>query len=192
MNSQRKFTFLFETIKLVDGETFYLSYHLKRMVKSLGFVPKFDLKQVLKTDKKGLVRAKVIYHKSGELVKVEFFEYKMREFSEFKLVNIDFGYDKKYLIRDDIEAAKGKNDEIIMVKNGLITDTSIANIAVFDGEWLTPKTPLLNGTTMARLLNEGMLKECNIDVNMLMNAKKFAIMNAMIGFFEIKNFKFIL
>ncbi|MGH1601536.1 aminotransferase class IV [Campylobacter majalis] len=192
MSSQRKFTFLFETIKLVNGEVFHLSYHLRRMLNSLGFVPKFNLKQVLKTDKKGLVRAKVIYHKSGELVKVEFFEYKMREFSEFKLVDIDFSYDKKYLIRDDIDAAKGKNNEIIMIKNGLITDTSIANIAVFDGEWLTPKDPLLNGTTRTRLINEGMLKECDIDVNMLMNAKKFAIMNAMIDFFEIKNFKFIL
>lgn len=162
------------------------------MARSLGFAPKFDLKSALKTSQMGLVRAKVIYHKSGELVKVEFFEYKMCEFCEFRLVNIDFEYDKKYLIRDDIDRAKGDNAEIIMIKNGLVTDTSIANVAIFDGKWLTPKTPLLDGTTRQRLIGEGVLTPCEIDVEMLLNAKKFAIMNAMVGFYEIENFRFVL
>ena len=77
-----------------------------------------------------------------------------------------------------------------MLKNSLITDTSIANLAIFDGKkWLTPKTPLLNGTTRARLLESGFLSQEDINVTMLLNAKKLGIMNAMMGFVELGEFK---
>ena len=38
------------------------------------------------------------------------------------------------------------------------------------------------GTTRARLLKEGVLKEADIDIQSLKNAPKIALMNAMIGF----------
>ena len=76
-----------------------------------------------------------------------------------------------------------------MLKNSLITNTSIANL-IFDGKkWLTPKTPLLNGTTRARLLESGFLSQEDINVTMLLNAKKLGIMNAMMGFVELGEFK---
>ena len=41
---------------------------------------------------------------------------------------------------------KREQDEILITRNGLLTDTSIANIALFNGkEWHTPKHPLLKG-----------------------------------------------
>jgi len=83
---------------------------------------------------------------------------------------------------------KGSTDEILIVQNTLITDTSIANIAFFDGErWLTPKEPLLIGTTRARLLDEQKIFEQDINVADLHKFTAFALMNAMIGFDEIKN-----
>ena len=53
-------------------------------------------------------------------------------------------------------------DDILIVKNGLLTDTSIANIALYDGnDWYTPLHPLLKGTKRAELLDKGVLKEKN-------------------------------
>ena len=78
---------------------------------------------------------------------------------------------------------RGEADEIIIIKNGLVTDTSIANIAILhDERWLTPKLPLLEGTTRKRLLNEGKVFESNITPTMLRNADKIALMNAMVDF----------
>ena len=65
----------------------------------------------------------------------------------------------------------------------LVTDTSIANIALYnDGLWFTPKKPLLEGTTRARLLNAGKIIEKDIAVEDLNNYSRVALMNAMIDF----------
>ena len=65
----------------------------------------------------------------------------------------------------------------------MITDTSIANIAFYDGEkWLTPKRPLLKGTTRARYLKSGLVIEKDIFVDDIKLFTKVALMNAMIDF----------
>lgn len=194
MNSSKKSIFLFETIKIQNGNVLNLDFHIKRAQNSVLNELKFDFAKILKPKTEGIYRAKVIYDQNGELVSVEYFPYKMRDFYEFKLVNISFSYDKKYLDRSDIEKAKNGFDEIIMMKNSLITDTSIANLAIFDeslGLWLTPKTPLLKGTSRQRLLQNGFLTPKDISKNELLNAKKIALMNAMIGFVELDKFKII-
>ena len=84
-----------------------------------------------------------------------------------------------------LTAQKGDCDEIIIVKNGLVTDTSFTNIAVFDGEqWLTPRHPLLMGTKRACLLEKRILKEADISVEALMRAQKVSLINAMIDLGE--------
>jgi 4-amino-4-deoxychorismate lyase len=71
----------------------------------------------------------------------------------------------------------------MIFKNSLLTDTSIANIAIYyDNSWITPKKPLLNGTTRQRYINSGFIKEADITLAMLKNAKKIALLNAMIDF----------
>ncbi|MDO5046734.1 aminotransferase class IV [Campylobacter sp.] len=192
MNSWRKSIFLFETIKILDFVPQNLEFHKRRIAYSLGDIKaKFNLEKLLNSPLDGVVRAKVIYDMSGNLKEAYYFPYKFREFNEFKLTPINFGYSKKFLDRSQIDGAKGKFDEIIMIKDKFITDTSIANLAIFDDGWVTPKTPLLNGTTRARLLEDGFLREGDIDMKRLASAKRFALMNAMIGFCELKEFKFI-
>ena len=194
MNSSKKSIFLFETIKIQNGNVLNLDFHIKRAQNSVLNELKFDFAKILNPKSDGIYRAKVIYDENGELVSVEYFPYKMRDFYEFKLINISFSYDKKYLDRSHIEKAKNGFDEIIMMKNSLITDTSIANLAIFDessGLWLTPKTPLLKGTSRQRLLQNGFLTPKDISKNELLNAKKIALMNAMIGFVELDKFKII-
>ena len=47
----------------------------------------------------------------------------------------------------------------MIFKNSLLTDSSIANIAIFyNNQWLTPTLPLLKGTTRDRYLNNNILK----------------------------------
>lgn len=192
MNSWQKPVFLFETVKILGFMPQNLKFHEQRIASSLGGIKaKFDLKKLLNSPLDGVVRAKIIYDTNGNLIDTEYFVYEIREFKELKLVNIDFDYSKKFLDRSKIDAAKSKFEEIVMIKNGLVTDTSIANLAIFENGWITPKTPLLKGTTRARLLESGFLQEDDISLTRLLNARRFAIMNAMIGFYELKEFKFV-
>lgn len=79
-------------------------------------------------------------------------------------------------------------DDILIVKNNLITDTSIANIAfLLDGQWFTPKSPLLKGTTRARLIDEGKIKIAHLRLSDVNNTSKIALMNAMMGWVEMEN-----
>ena len=78
---------------------------------------------------------------------------------------------------------KKEADDILIIKNELVTDTSIANIAFFDGKkWLTPKTPLLKGVTRTRLLDNSEIFEADIHFRELKKYKKVALLNAMIDF----------
>jgi 4-amino-4-deoxychorismate lyase len=52
---------------------------------------------------------------------------------------------------------------------------------------LTPSTPLLEGTTRARLLDEGFLSAACLTPKDIQKADKIAIMNAMVGFVEVEN-----
>jgi len=180
-------TFL-ETIKALDGEIFHLFYHQERyesVLKSFGVTDFKNLEEFLNPPKKGLYRCRVLYTKDD--IQVTYHPYSKREINKLKLIYDDtINYDKKYANRENIDklfALRGEADEILMVKNTLITDTSIANIAFYSrGEWFTPTQPLLKGTTRSRLIAEGKLQERNITVEDLAKYSKIALLNAMIDF----------
>jgi len=176
---------LFETIKIEDGQIFNLEWHNRRFNKSQKeFFSKpstTDLKEFISPPRTGLFRCKIIY--DTEIQSVEYFPYQAKTFHSFKIIPSQLEYDYKYSDRSEFQHLLASYDEIIIEKNGLLTDTTIANIAFLDGEqWLTPKTPLLEGTTRARLLDEGFLKLENIKKENIKNYTHFALMNAMIGF----------
>jgi len=76
--------------------------------------------------------------------------------------------------------------ELIFVKDGLISDSSIANVAcLIHNQWLTPKKPLLLGTTRARLLDEKKLTTADISVEDFKSSDKIAFFNALTGFYEL-------
>ena len=93
-----------------------------------------------------------------------------------------------YWSSDELYARRGACDDIVIVKNGLLTDTTIANIALYDGnQWLTPASPLLEGTTRTRLLDIGKLTEAEISIDTLDRYYMTAIMNTMLGFVQVEN-----
>ena len=78
---------------------------------------------------------------------------------------------------------KGDADDIIIVKNGLITDSSFANLLFFNGlQWLTPAQPLLKGTQRAKLLEQEQVITAEIRTADLSNFIKVRLVNAMLRF----------
>ena len=181
----------FETIKCEDFEVFNLNYHNKRVAKTIG--KNLNLQEYINPISDELLRCKVIYDEN-EIISVDYFPYKKRDIKSFKLIyENDINYSKKYLNREKIDELflkKESCDEIIIVKNGVVRDTSIANIAIFyDGYWIVSKNSLLEGTTKTRLLEEKNLVEKDISVEMLKKTEKIALLNSMIGFDIINEFE---
>ena len=173
----------FETICCHEGEVEHLLYHERRMAKTVGL--NFNLGEYIYVPNDDWLKCKVIYSNEG-ISSIDFVPYSKREIQSFKFIFDDtIEYSKKSTNREVLNQLflkRDKADEIIIVKKGLVTDTSIANIAMYDGtHWLTPKQPLLEGTTRARLLANEEIFERDITVEMLQDAKKIALLNAMIG-----------
>lgn len=84
-------------------------------------------------------------------------------------------------------AQRGETDDILIVRNELLTDTSICNIALLDGDkWYTPAAPLLYGTMREKLLSESKIRAIEIRLDSLANYQKIRLFNAMIDFGEIE------
>ncbi|MEG1543439.1 MAG: aminotransferase class IV, partial [Tannerellaceae bacterium] len=82
---------------------------------------------------------------------------------------------------------RGEEDDILMVRDGLLTDTSICNIALWkDEEWLTPRYPLLEGTMRACLLASGQIRMADIRPADLLPRARIRLFNALIDFGELE------
>jgi 4-amino-4-deoxychorismate lyase len=136
----------------------------------------------------GIFRMRISYNEVSKIV--EFEEYSVKEINTLQLVKDDtIEYNLKYSDRSHLQKlleGKGMSDDILIVKNGLITDSSFCNIVFFDGsEWITPATPLLRGTARERLLASGTIKEQNIRFTDIKNFHRFKLINSM------RDFKYI-
>ena len=156
----------------------------------LGVKNNYQLEQLISPPDNNLYRCRITYDE--ENITVEYIPYTPRAISTLQLIQADtLDYALKYANRKELNtlfAQRESADDILMIKDGLVTDTSIANIAFYDGkQWLTPKHPLLHGTTRARLLNEKKIIEADIKSSDVEQYTEFALMNAMIGFNKIKN-----
>ncbi|MDD3079607.1 MAG: aminotransferase class IV [Paludibacter sp.] len=185
-----------ESIKLQDGQFFRLSFHQQRINQSFkscypGFAP-FNLSELLETTnypETGLYKYRIIFdHQTQE---TEFAPYKMRKIESLKLVETSAQtHDYKNEDRAEIDRAFAQRrecDDVIMVKNGMLTDTSYANIALFDGEkWYTPRIPVLYGTNRASLIAENKIIEKDLKSNDINHFSRIRIFNAMIEFGEIE------
>lgn len=186
-----------ETIRIEGGKIWNLPYHQKRLNRTMAhFWPEaniIDLKEALKdaplTEEE--TKARVVYDKDG-VRDVSFAAYHPLNIHSLKLVTCnDINYDYKSADRSHLQKLKeqrGDCDEIIIVRNGLLTDTSYSNIALFDGEhWYTPKHPLLKGTMRQSLIDQGILQECVLRPEDLNRFTKVSLINAMmpLGFLEV-------
>ncbi|MDD7335951.1 MAG: aminotransferase class IV family protein [Prevotella sp.] len=179
-----------ETIRIEGGSPHNLPYHQARMERTMRhFFPGAHVPllkdELARTEwpQDGILKVHVEYSEQGILlVKAE--GYHVRAIKKLRLIgcdDIDYTYksaDRRSL--EQLARQKGDADEIIIVKHGLLTDTSYSNIALYDGtQWVTPRTPLLKGTMRQALLDEGLLTERDITPNDYMGYQKVSLINAM-------------
>jgi len=185
-----------ETIQLIDGHFKRIELHQLRMEKALAdFYPNkpvIDLQNALKQQiipKSGLFKCRIIYN--FEIQLIEFLPYTPPIIRSLKIFETDIPtFPYKMVDRTDYQnafAQRGNCDDVLLVKNGLLTDTSYCNIALFDGlQWFTPKSPLIQGVNRAQLLAEKKVIKKNIKLDDLMNFQRITLFNAMNEFRTIE------
>ena len=136
------------------------------------------------------IKARVVYDVNG-VCETTFQTYKRREILWLRMVeDNNISYTFKSTDRHELDrllALRDGCDEVLIVKNGLITDTSFTNVAFFDGhKWFTPAQPLLNGTMRQWLLQRGRLTEAQITPASLASFQRIMLFNAMIGAHELE------
>ncbi len=179
-----------ETLKIKNCRIQNFELHQERMHKTTLF--HFGTKPSLNIDisaipanlRQTTVKCRVLY--SSDIITVEFHEYVPKKIYSLQIVEGDYiEYSYKSTDRREInslfEQRKGA-DDIIVVKNGKITDSSFANLVFEDykGQYFTPSTFLLDGTKRKNLINIGLIKEIDITTTSISNYKKIYLINSMI------------
>ena len=192
---------LYDAIKVENRQLINISFHNARVNRSrkelLGISEEVDLAEIIVLPDDldtGKYKCRVYYDR--EIERVEFIKYKQRIIKQLYAVTEDtIGYGFKYSDRSAIDKLKEKyapsdEEDILIVKNGMITDTSFSNVALFDGEnWFTPVHSLLKGTHRARLLAEGKIAERKIKLSDLSNYVELRMINALMDFDSSPTFK---
>ncbi|MDO5760386.1 MAG: aminotransferase class IV [Bacteroidota bacterium] len=155
-----------ETIRLTAEGVNYLSYHQKRVDKTLKDhnLPCLELKDLLHNLPKPpspLCRCRVVY---GQVKpKIELLPYSpiIRKRVKIEINNtIDYSY--KYLDREELNKILHNSvyQDAIIIKNNMVTDSCFANLVFENKEGLfTPSSPLLRGTERQRLIDEKIISE---------------------------------
>lgn len=177
-----------ESIRIEDGRICRLRQHMERCNRTRAAFwkeePPVDLKQVVAVpSEKGIFKCRIVYGR--EIEEVTYTPYQMRQVNTLRLVvddAVDYTYkstDREGLNR--LYARRDGADDVLIVKDGRLTDTSIGNVAFFDGQkWYTPLHPLLKGTMRAFLIERQVIEEKDILVADLGRYSTIMIFNAMI------------
>ena len=178
---------LVESIKAEDGQVFLLDYHQDRLERSfldLYHRPcPWRLKDLLTSiPLQGLYKIRFLYNESA--YSIEVLPYVPKEIKSLQLIEIgEYCYPYKWTDRSFINAAyakRGNCDDILMTREGLLTDTSYANIVLFDGsKWVTPAIPLFEGVLRSYLLDHNIIQPVNIAITDLSHYQGFQLINAM-------------
>jgi 4-amino-4-deoxychorismate lyase len=181
---------LIESLKIFNRQVFNIEYHNERMNRSrsalFGANDHINLKNYIilpSNMNNGLFKCRVIY--SQEVKSVDFSEYNLKNIHTLTLIfNESINYSFKYEDRGEIDNMMSgvDTDDIIIIKNGFVTDSSAANLIFFDGKrWITPTTYLLAGTMRKYLLDKGIIDEGVIKATDIKNFIGVKLINAIRG-----------
>lgn len=184
---------LFETIAVAHFKPLQLQYHQRRMDES--FFKLFRQKNPfqllmeflsLKIPSSALFKWKIEYNASGFNSFVEPYFPRVINRVELVEINPDFDYSMKFSNRDYFESLKSLHpdcDELILLKNGALTDSTYSNLVLeskLDGKLYTPTAPLLKGTQRQFLLDNEVIAPIPIKVQQLCEFQKIYFINAML------------
>jgi 4-amino-4-deoxychorismate lyase len=182
-----------ESIRFESGSYHLLPLHQQRIDRTFAaFFPgrqPHQITSLLPTlDFREKYKVRVVY--DADAVHIDYLEYTPGEIRRLELVKAnELDYAFKFEDRTEIIALtlQSTADDILMVKNGLITDASYANVIFWDGHtWWTPRLPLLAGVRRQELINSGTIQPTDIRIEDLGAFKKVALINAMLGVGELE------
>jgi 4-amino-4-deoxychorismate lyase len=183
-----------ESIRFEKGSYQLLEFHQERINATYRkFFPltiPFHLAAHLpKLDFEKTYKVRVVY--SNDSIDIEFAEYLKRKVTSLRIIEEDkVDYSFKFEARTKIEQLYVKRhnaDDIIIIKKGLVTDSSYANLVFWDGNlWYTPKSHLLNGVKRQYYLRTGLISEKEITLKTLFDYKKVSLINSMLDLGDVE------
>ena len=137
------------------------------------------------------LRGRLVYDLHGK-ADFSLLPYAPRRIETLRLVHDDrIDYALKRTDRSALDACfarRGGADDVLIVRRGLLTDTTVANLALFDphiARWYTPAVPLLTGTHRSALLSAGVLTpHPALTPESLVRFTRLRLFNALLGWGE--------
>lgn len=183
---------LIESIKAMNGQYYNLPYHERRMERSLRnvfgarrCVRLAGLLEAAAIPSGGLHKCRVLYDRDS--FEIAYAPYQAKRICRIRTVEDDhIRYPYKFEDRRDIDrlfALKGDCDDVLIIKEGKVTDCSFSNIAFRKGStWVTPADALLRGTMREKLIDEKRIEVQEILKADIPSFDTFKIINAMLEF----------
>jgi 4-amino-4-deoxychorismate lyase len=181
----------FETICVQNRRLMNLAYHEVRLNKTrtelFGFKDSWDLLKLIKIPDfvtNAPHKCRLTYGEGIDNIKWE--PYNFRTITKIQRVHDDtIDYSYKYNDRtalNDLYEQRKDAEEILIIKNGMVTDTLYCNVAFLkDGKWFTPDSPLLPGTQRAFLLDSNVIQEAVIFEKDIQKYSYMKLFNAMVN-----------
>ncbi|HMQ63951.1 MAG TPA: aminotransferase class IV [Flavilitoribacter sp.] len=182
---------LVESIKVLNGAIRLLDLHNERLNQArqrlfgtTDFIRLENHLQVPENCQAGLFKCRVVYEKAVE--SVEWIPYKLPVIHSLRVVEAGSGldYSLKFTDRSELarlHARRGDCDEVLILKDGELTDASFANLVFDDGDrYWTPLNPLLKGVKRAYYLSQNRIFERRITLADLPSFQSVHLINAML------------
>lgn len=190
-----------ESICLRDGQVRNLDLHQARLDRTLrAHFEKntaLDLARALARHvlpQQGLYKVRILYGHGIESIDAQVYTRRaVRSAVLVEAEHLDYTY--KFADRSSLDALRAgipAGVEPLVVQNGLLTDALYANLVVYDGRrWLTPETPLLEGTARQLALSLGQITPATISVTDWQRGAftRFKLINAMALFDEADEYR---
>ncbi|MBK9108174.1 MAG: aminotransferase class IV [Saprospiraceae bacterium] len=180
----------FESIAIIGGIPRNIELHQERMERTYQFHYQTSCPFYLQT----ILENEIIINPASDKYKWKFLysknqytsilnPYISKLFKQFHLLHSAINYPFKYSDRSALLKLKSHLmaiDEIIIIKDSFVTDTSFSNLIFFDGQnWITPSSPLLLGTMRHKLLQSRSILTANIHLEDLKSFSTFQCINAL-------------
>ena len=180
-----------ETICVENRELKNLTYHEARLNRTrselFGYQDQWKLAEMIEIPDSidnAIHKCRLAYDQDIDNIRWE--PYVQRHIGKLRRVydnGVDYSY--KYDQRDELNtlfAQREDADDILIIKNGWVTDSFYCNVAFGDGTgWYTPNTYLLPGTQRAFLLDQGIIQEREISETDIFTFDAVKLFNAMIS-----------
>lgn len=178
-----------ETLQVLDGRFIRPEDHLLRMQatrrEAFGNAQPFTLSdaEIPEEYRHGKVKCRLTYDRLVR--RIEFEPYRPRLVRSLKIVDgSHVNYHLKYADRSALAALFAQReacDDILICRHGYLTDTSYANVVLYDGKhYVTPSTCLLNGTRRQHLLRQNIIREREIRTTDLPHYHSLHLINALL------------